>query len=132
MKNFLLLAGLLVVAASWSVVNAQEPEPSLKPTGSPAKIETPARLLLEITYNPAVPPSYCTVRGTDEKHGWVWVTQFVRIPSAQTPPPIQAVRLEPAFNGETADVRITLLRGVEGFDQEDLVGLYQVGIGEQK
>ena len=132
MKKLLLFTALLIVTASWSVVSAQEQESSLKPTGSSTKIETPARLLLEITYNPAVPPSYCTVRGTDEKHGWVWVTRFVRIPGAQTPPPIQAVRLEPAFNGETADVRVTLLRGVKGFDQEDLVGLYHVGIGEQK
>ncbi len=31
------------------------------------------------------------------------------------------------------DVKVTLLRGEsKGFEQEDLVGVYQVGIGEQR
>ena len=132
MKKLLLFTALLIVTASWSVY-AQEQEPSLKPTVSSKKIETPARLLLEITYNPSIPPAYCSVKGAEEKPGWVWVTRFISIPGAKTtPPPIRAVKVESQFNGETADVRVTLLRGVNGFDQEDLVGIYHVGIGDQQ
>lgn len=132
MKKLLLLAALLMVTASWPVVNAQQQEPALKPTVSPKKIETPIGLMLEVTYNPTIPPAFIPVRSSEEKPAWTWVTRFIRIPGAQTPPPIRAVKIEPKFNGETADVRITLLRGVNGFDQEDLVGLYHVGLGEQK
>jgi len=131
MKKLLLLAALLIVTASSSVVSAQEQQPSLKPTVSPKTTDASARLLLEIKYNPG-PPAYSSVGGAEEKPRWVWVTRFVPIPGAQTPPPIHAVKIEPVFNGETANVRITLLRGEKGFNQEDLVGEYHIGIGEQK
>jgi len=133
MKKLLLFTALLMVTASWPVVNAQEQEPSLKPTAADKKTATPRRLLLEITYNPRIGPAYSPVKGAEEKPAWVWVTRFIRIAGAKTsPPPIQAIKVESQFNGETADVRVTLLRGVTGFDQEDLVGLYHVGVGEQK
>jgi hypothetical protein len=31
------------------------------------------------------------------------------------------VKVEPQFNGETAAVRVTLIRGVKGIEQEDFV-----------
>ena len=132
MKKLLLLTAIFVIALS-SVVRAQQQEPSLKPSGSPKGSEASAQLLLEISYNPAVPPDYSAVLGKDKKPAWVWVTRFVRIRGREMSPPIGAVKLESQYNGETADVRITLLRGTSGgFDREDLVGTYHVGVGEQK
>ena len=130
MKKLFTLAAV-VLLASYSTINAQQ-QPNLKPSASATNLEPVKQLLLEINYNPDVPPDYCTVKGPDEKAAWVWVTRFVRIPGAQTGKPIEAIKLEPHYNGETAGVRITLLRGEKGFDQEDLVGIYHVGIGEQK
>ena len=127
MKKFLLLTVVLVIA-SFSVVSAQES--SLKPSVSPKGPEAPSKLMLEISYNPGVPPAYSPVLGPGKKAAWIWVTQFVRIRGREMSPPVQAVKVESQYNGETADVRVTLLRGVEGFDREDLVGTYHVGIGE--
>jgi hypothetical protein len=131
MKKLFTMATLLVIA-SWCVVNAQQQEPSLKPSVSAPRAEPSPRLLLEVMYNPSLPPGYSSVNGPQDTTKWIWVTRFIRLPGSQPSPPIQAVKLEPQFNGETADVRVTLLRGVAGFDREDLVGVYRVGVGEQK
>ena len=130
MKKLFMLAAIVLIASSSAII-AQQQQPTLKPSVSAMKVE-PVQLLLEIRYNPDVPPAYCTVNGPGEKAGWIWVTRFIRIPGAETGKRIEAVKLEPQFNGETAGVRVTLLRGNKGFDQEDLVGVYHVGIGEQK
>lgn len=128
MKKLLLLTAIFVIASSF-VVRAQQQEPSLRPSGSPKVSEASPQLLLEISYNPAVPPSYSVVK---KKSGWIWVTRFIRIPGREMSPPIEAVKFESKYNGETADVRVTLLRGTGGgFDREDLVGTYHVGLGEQ-
>ena len=132
MKKLLLLTAIFVIASSF-VVRAQQPGPSLKPSGSQKASEPPAKLLLEISYNSTIPPDYSAVLGADKKPAWVWVTRFVPIRGREMSPPIGAIRLESQYNGETADVRISLLRGTNGgFDREDLVGTYHVGIGEQK
>src|SRR5262249_6804651 len=118
--KLVLLTGILVLS-SWSIT-AQQRDPSLKSTKN---AEASTKLLLEIVFNPALPPSYLTVNGA------VWFTRFVRLPGApQTQPALRAVKLVSKFNAETADVRVTLLRG--SFDQEDPVGVYQLSIGEQK
>jgi hypothetical protein len=122
MKNPLWLAVILVVALSF-VTSAQQQQPPLKSSVS-ANAEAPTKLLLEIVFNPELPPSYLTVNGS------VWMTRFVRLSSAPSQPALRAVKLTSKFNGETAAVRVTLLRGA--FDQEDLVGVYQVGVGEKK
>jgi hypothetical protein len=111
-----------VVALSF-VTSAQQQQPPLKSSVS-ANAEAPTKLLLEIVFNPELPPSYLTVNGS------VWMTRFVRLSSAPSQPALRAVKLTSKFNGETAAVRVTLLRGA--FDQEDLVGVYQVGVGEKK
>ena len=121
MKKSLLITAILVVALS-SVTRAQQ-ETSLKPTVSPKTPDASTKLLLEVVFNPELPPSYMTVNGA------VWITRFVRLSSAPNQPSIRTVNLESKFNGETADVRVTLRRGA---DQEDLVGVYQVAVGEKK
>lgn len=121
MKKFFLIMAILAVAVS--LANAQQ-QPPAKNAAEPTK------LLLEVVANPELPPSYSSVGGPQEKARWVWLTRFIRLPGIPTDPPIRAVKLESKFNGETADVRVTLLRGE--FDQEDLVGVYHLGIGEQK
>jgi hypothetical protein len=113
MKNPLCLAAILVIVLSF-VTSAQQQEPSLKSTVSPKTAEAPTKLLLEIVFNPAFPPSYLTVNGS------VWTTRFVRLPGIQNEPPIRAVKLESTFNGETADVRVSLLRGA--FDRDGASG----------
>ena len=50
MKQLAAIATLLVIA-SWSVVVAQQQEPSLKPNISAPRTEPPPRLLLEVVYS---------------------------------------------------------------------------------
>ena len=131
MKKLLVLTAIIVIASS-SFVTAQQQEPSLKPSVSPKGPESSPNLLLEISYSPTVPPDYSVVLGTEKKPAWVWVSRFVRIPGREMSPPVEAIKLESQYNGETAGVRVTLLRGTSAsFDREDLVGTYHVGIGEQ-
>jgi hypothetical protein len=132
MKRFCIVAAIMIVARL-CVVTAQEQQPALKPSVSPKTTPAPTRLLLEIVENNTLPPAYAVVAGAEEKPKWIWVTRFKRIPGREvSPPPIQAVRLESVYNGETADVRVSVFRGAKGFEQEDPVGIYQVGVGEQK
>lgn len=106
---------------------------TLLSTASSANAQNPARLSLEVKYNSTLPPAYISVRGPETKPRWIWVTQFERVPGVEPTdsPPIQAVRVESQFNGETADIRVTLLRGHDGFEREDKVGTYQLGLNEQ-
>ena len=132
MKKFLMLATLLVIAASWSI-NAQQPEPTLKTSMSAPRAEGPPRLLLEVIANPALPPGYVNVNGPSELRKFVLIPNFVRVPGGSQPsPPVQWVKVEPQFTGETTAVRVTVYRGVKGIEQEDLAGIYRLGIGETK
>ncbi|HSL52950.1 MAG TPA: hypothetical protein VK868_01090 [Pyrinomonadaceae bacterium] len=134
MKKLLAIATLLAIS-SWSVVNAQQQAPSLKPSMSApaARPEGPPPLLLEIAANPALPPGYSNVNGPTELGKFVLVSHFARVPgSSQPSPPVRWVKVEPQFNGETVAVRVTLLRGSKGVEQEDFVGIYRLGIGETK
>ena len=129
MKKLLLLTAIFVIA-SFSVVSAQQS--SLKPASSPKASVTSPSLVLEISYSPTVPPDYSVVLGAEKRPEWIWVSRFIRIPGHEMSPPVQAVKLESQYNGETAGVRITLLQGTKaGFDREPLVGTYHLGIGEQ-
>jgi hypothetical protein len=131
MKRLLMLAAIIMIA---SIASGQQQAPSLKPSVSPKAPEVRKQFLLEIMYNSRLSPTYSSVEGVDSVARWIWVTQFARIPGQQLPPgelPIQAVKLESQFNGETADVRLTLLRGVDGFEKEDLVNRYKLGVGEE-
>ena len=130
MKTFLLTATLLLLTSSFA--NAQEP--SLKPTMSAPKPETPAVLSLEIDFKNSQPPAYISVRGPETKPRWIWAARFARLPGVKPRPdelPIQAIRVESQFNGETADVKVSLLRGRNGFDREDPVATYHIGLDEK-
>jgi hypothetical protein len=131
MKSRILLGAVASLIAWVCIAQAQEtqnPTPSHSPTASNEP------LVLKVSYNPALRPAYITVAGVDTRPHWVWVTRFVRTRVAQVGSdlPIRAVRFEAQFNGETADIRITLLRGVRAFDREDPVGVYHLGINERK
>jgi hypothetical protein len=124
MKSALILIGLLLFGQ----------EPSLKPNMSAPKAEAPMVLSLEIDFNNTLPPAYISVRGPDTKPRWIWAPRFARIPGFPRRPdelPIQAIRVESQFNGETADVKVSLLRGHKGFEREDPVANYHIGL-EQK
>ena len=107
-------------------------EPTLKPNISAPKPETPTLLALEVKYNSDLPPAYISVRGTETKPRWIWVTQFIRSEQrVKDELRIHAVRVESQFNGETADVKISLFRGRnEGFEREDRVAAYHIGLNE--
>lgn len=125
------MRSLLILIAT--VVFAQAQEPSLKPNMSaPPKSETPTLLSLEVKYNSNLPPAYISVRGAEAKPRWIWVTQFIRSKQlGKDELPINAVRVESQFNGETADVKISLYRGRNGtFEREDPVAAYHVGLNE--
>jgi hypothetical protein len=66
MKKLVLLTAISVIASSL-VVRAQQQEPSLKPSVSKKASEASAKLLLEISYGPSVPPDYSAVLGADKK-----------------------------------------------------------------
>jgi hypothetical protein len=109
-------------------------EPSLKPATPQRRPEPPPILSLEVKYNATLPPAYISVRGPETKPRWIWVTRFARMPGVKPadPLPIHAVRVESQFNGETADIKVTLLRGRgESFEREDKVGVYHLGLNEQ-
>jgi hypothetical protein len=122
------MRGALIVIAA--LLLAQEP--SLKPNTSAPKSETPTLLSLEVKYNSNLPPAYISVRGSETKPRWIWVTQFARNKQPVTDDlPIHAVRIESQFNGETADVKISLFRGRnENFEREDQVATYHIGLNE--
>ena len=124
------MRSLLVLIAT--VVLAQAQEPSLKPNISATKTEAPTLLSLEVKYNPDLPPAYITVRGPETKPRWIWVTRFIRSKQlAKDGLRINAVRVESQFNGETADIKISLLCGRhEGFEREDPVATYHIGLNE--
>ena len=129
-----MLAAIAMIAP-WSLAHAQEPAPQLKPSVSPKDPVVRRDLLLEIEYNPTLGPAYCTVAGVDSEPKWVWVTRYLRVPGWQPDAaelPIGAVKLEAQYNGETADVRLTLFRGKKGFEKEDLVNSFQVGVDEER
>ena len=107
-------------------------EPTLKPTTSAPKTETPTLLSLEVKYNPNLPPAYISVRGAETKPRWIWVTRFARNNEpANGDLPIRAVRVQSQFNGETADIKVTVFRGRnEGFEREDPVAVYHIGLNE--
>ena len=124
------MKSLLIVIAS--LLFAQEP--SLKPNISAPKPEPPVVLSLEIDFKNSIPPAYISVRGTDTKPRWLWAARFARLPGVLPNPdelPIQAIRVESQFNGETADVKVSLLRGRKGFEREDPVASYHLGLNEK-
>ena len=134
MKKHFMLATMVVVLSS-CVVMAQDQKPAPEPSVSPKGVVKASTLLLEI--DPGTPPpGYSEIAAAGETPRWVWVSRsrLIPLPGRQPPPgkPIQAVRFESVVNGESVDVKVTVLRGSQGFEQEDLVGVYQVAIGEQK
>ncbi|HJU92678.1 MAG TPA: hypothetical protein VJ656_07095 [Pyrinomonadaceae bacterium] len=130
MKQFSILVAIVVIACSF-VVRAQQPQ---EPSVSSQPTDKKTQYLLETYITPRLGPSYFPLNGPKEKSGSAFFSRFVRT-DAQPESwrlPIRGVRLEPLFNGETVDVRVTVLRGNEGYEEEELVHVYQVAVGEQK
>jgi hypothetical protein len=120
-----------------SIEAASQSSP-LKPATPPADNQTRSNLVLEVAYNSNLPPAYINVHGTETKPRWIWITRFNLVPGWKYPEgvsPIRAVKFEAQYNGETADVRVTVLRGSkpgQGFDQEDLVETYHIGLDDPR
>lgn len=134
MKTRVILSACAILALA-SIAPAQDQPPSLRPSPSKTTSEPSTPVVLEIFYNSSLGPAYLKIEGPERKPHWIWFTKFSRLPGWQLPetqPPIRAVRVSSQWNGETADVRVTLLRGVRGFDQEELVDSYSVGLDETR
>ena len=130
MKRFSILLAIVVIACC-SVIQAQQPQ---EPAVSSQPTDKKTKYLLETYITPQLGPTYLLVRGPKESSGSAVYPRFMRT-NAQSDSgqsPIRGVKLEPRFNGETADVRVSVLRGSEGYEEEDLVHVYQVAVGEQK
>ena len=127
----LLLACAVVVYAS--TLFGQDP-PTLKPNPTQTGKQLTPPLALEIQYNSTLPPSYLSIEGADVEPHWMWFTRFVTLPGAPAPEAskkISAVRITSHWNGETADIRVTLLRGPQ-MAHEELVTSYHSGIDQAK
>lgn len=135
MLNFLIAA---FIASTFSLpFIAQTQQPALKPSSASddKKPEQPVLLALEISYNPALPPAFLDVLGPTDKATWIWVTRFVPVDGWQLPTgslPVKAVRLEPQFNGETTEVKVSVLQGRHHFEREELVDKYRLGVGDNR
>ena len=135
MKELPLVVALVGCMAWPMSIQAQDKPVSLKAAESRPSSESATRLALQISYNAALPPAFHRLADASSKPSWIWVTRFSRIAGWQLPDgeaPVRAVRLETQFNGETADIRVSLLRGSQQLDQEELVGVYHLGLGEHK
>lgn len=129
-----MLAAIVVVASSCFVI-AQDRKPLQLPSVTENAAINASSLLLEI--DPHTPPfGYSEIAGPGETPKWAWISRsriaFIRGREAPPGKPIQAVRFESVVNGEMVEVKVTVLRGEQSFEQEDPVGVYQIGIGEQK
>jgi len=64
MKKYLLLTLFLVITSSF-VVTAQQQKPALQPSSDRQVDEAPTKMLLEVSYNPAMPPASSTINGAE-------------------------------------------------------------------
>ena len=132
----LLIAAFIVSTFPLPVIG-QTQQPTLKPPSSfgDKKPEQPVLLTLAISYNPALPPAFLDVLGPTEKATWIWLTRFILVDGWQLPAgslPVKAVRLEPQFNGETTEVKVSVLQGRRHFEREELVDKYRLGVGDNR
>ena len=127
-----MIACAVVVFAS--TLFAQDP-PALKPTPDQPGKQNALPLALEIHYIPTLPPAYLKIEGAEVKPHWIWFGRFSTLPGWQLPQGaerINAVRVTAQWNGETAEVRVTLLRGLKFYDEEKEVSSYKTGLNEPK
>ena len=116
-----------------STLFGQDP-PTLQPTPTQPGKQLAPPLALEIHYNSTLPPSYLMIEGADVDPHWMWFTRFATVPGVLLPQGaerINAVRVTSFWNGETADIRVTLLRGPR-MAQEELVTSYSSGLDQAK
>jgi hypothetical protein len=121
---------VIVVIASWSFANAQEPQ---KPTVSQAA-DTKVSYLLEVYITPKLEPTYSLVQGAKYENGSEYYSRFIR--TGEQPQsgklPIIAVKFQSHVIGEAAELRVSVMRGVDSYDEEELVHVYPLALGEQQ
>lgn len=116
-----------------SLVCAQEQTPSLKNAPAKSSVESAPPLALEIHYNSSLNPAFLMVQGADVNPHWIWFTRFSKLPGFDAlsgPTRINAVRVTSYWNGETAEVKVTLLRGIHMADEEEIVTTYKTRLDE--
>lgn len=126
------VGALLILVA---VVSAQEQPPELKKTPSVSGPANTQPLALEIHYIPTLPPAYLKIEGAEVKPQWIWFSRFSTMPGWQLPQGAQrinAVRVTSKWNSETAEVRVTLLRGLKFYDEEEEVSSYKTGLNDPR
>jgi len=126
------VGALLILVA---VVSAQEQPPELKKTPSVSGPANTQPLALEIQYIPTLPPAYLKIEGAEVKPQWIWFSRLSTMPGWQLPQGAQrinAVRVTSKWNSETAEVRVTLLRGLKFYDEEEEVSSYKTGLNDPR
>lgn len=132
MTKHAVLAAIAIFTLA-KIVCGQEQVPALKPAPSASGNKDAPPLALEIYYDATLPPAYLKVEGPEVKPHWIWMARFPTIPGWQLPQGaerINAVRVSAQWNGETAEVKVALLRGVNFYDVEETVSSYQTGLDE--
>jgi hypothetical protein len=127
-RSFMIACAVVLLASS---VFAQD-APALKPTPSQPGKQVAPPLALEILYNSVLPPAYLMIEGADVKPHWIWITRYLTVTGALLPEGAQritGVRVMSHWNGETADVRVTLLRGPHK-EEEELVTAYRSAVDQ--
>lgn len=123
----------IFVVASWSVVNAQQPELPVEPPVAANSTDNKRKYLLEIYVDTEWSPSYLPVSGPKGISGWGLFGRFIRT-SAEPESgrlPIAGVKVEPQLKGDAVKVRVSLFRGEQTYDEEELVHVYQLRLGEE-
>ena len=122
---------VVVVIASWSVVNAQEPQ---KPTVSSQAADTKVGYLLEVYITPKLEPAYSLVQGAKYDNGSEYYPRFIRTGDQpqSSKLPIIAVKFQSHVTEEAAELRVSVMRGVDSYDEEEFVHVYPLTVGEQQ
>src|SRR5437773_1105691 len=131
MRTLVILTTLVLMA--FPTVRSQENRASLK-NQTTTVIAAPTRLALEVVYFPGLAPAYQPVPGPNAKRSGSWFGRFSQTPNWQLPEgalPVEAVKIESQFNGETVDVYVSVLRG-KFHDQEDQVAVCHLGENEKR
>ncbi|HLF83568.1 MAG TPA: hypothetical protein VI837_05280, partial [Blastocatellia bacterium] len=120
-RSLTLLSLLLALP---SATAAQEKQPNPEPGG----------LVVQIGFTGRSAPAFLPVPPANAKRSAVWTPMFDRVAGFQPEPgtpPVRAVNIASAAEGDAARVFVSLFVGVRFFDKEVQVGSYLLREGER-
>lgn len=99
-----------------------------------AQKSSPTGLTLEIKFLKERLPAYQAVAGSAAEKKWAWYSLFNRTPNFQAPAgslPVKAVKIIPYLNVDTVEVQVSVFKGVDRFEREEMVGVYFIRENER-